>query len=492
MNKKIFSVSLFISFLCIFPLNSSENPPVTGFEIEISAPQLINRPLKLLNYFNERHYLIDSVMLSDEGTGVLKKDRKLQEGLYLILIDSTWRFTLLIGDEQVFHLAIDTVDLIMNMRVEGSMQTEAYFTYAQFITKQKRAVQQISKEEQVLVLPEKASKKEKEKMELKKKSLIHQKDSINQLVFSFQTDFFEKHKDDWVGKYFKGINPVDANKGPFPFPNNSQERYQQFLYIKNHYFDNVDLSDLRFWYTDFFPLMIEKYIKNYVEPPADSLANAASSLVAKVLNGGNTNCFRLMLSKLFNYAIQSDLMGMENVWAKLAEDYYLNGMVADFDSTQYDNLLSEYTKIKYNRIGMKAQNLHMMDSIGNPVELYQVAKRYTLIYFYEPTCSHCKKMTPEMYNEVYLKFRDKGLEVFCVNTMTDRREWMRMINEGKLTDWINVWDVGRTSHFWEYYNTSTTPSTYLINENKMIIAKKLDVAGWNRLLSNLLNSFLSN
>jgi hypothetical protein len=52
---------------------------------------------------------------------------------------------------------------------------------------------------------------------------------------------------------------------------------------------------------------------------------------------------------------------------------------------------------------------------------------------------------------------------------------MEFVNKHKLNDWINVWDPERESWFWDSYDTSATPALYLLDKNRKIIAKKIDM-----------------
>ncbi|MCG8410920.1 MAG: hypothetical protein MI739_06530, partial [Bacteroidales bacterium] len=40
-------------------------------------------------------------------------------------------------------------------------------------------------------------------------------------------------------------------------------------------------------------------------------------------------------------------------------------------------------------------------------------------------------------------------------------------------DWINVWDNYNMTNFRFFYNINSTPSIYLLDENKKIIAKRI-------------------
>ena len=42
-------------------------------------------------------------------------------------------------------------------------------------------------------------------------------------------------------------------------------------------------------------------------------------------------------------------------------------------------------------------------------------------------------------------------------------------------EWTNVWDPGYTSNFRRLYDVTSTPIIYILDKNKKIIAKRLDV-----------------
>ena len=70
---------------------------------------------------------------------------------------------------------------------------------------------------------------------------------------------------------------------------------------------------------------------------------------------------------------------------------------------------------------------------------------------------------------------DPRIKVVAVYMLEDKKEWIDFINEHDLSAMVNVWDPNRESYYWYYYNTSTTPTVYVMDENHKIFAKKIDV-----------------
>jgi thiol-disulfide isomerase/thioredoxin len=135
------------------------------------------------------------------------------------------------------------------------------------------------------------------------------------------------------------------------------------------------------------------------------------------------------------------------------------------------------------------------------------------LYFWDPECGHCKKVTPKLvklYNQK-LKYRD--IEVFAVGKGIgkDFESWKKYIRENNL-NFINVavtnsiyeiakatpeklvpvnaGDKGKPTtleslNFQTTYDLYSTPRIFVLDKDKKIIAKNLSVSQVEDLLDNL-------
>jgi thiol-disulfide isomerase/thioredoxin len=115
----------------------------------------------------------------------------------------------------------------------------------------------------------------------------------------------------------------------------------------------------------------------------------------------------------------------------------------------------------------------LTDSLGKQHSLYDVKAKYTVLYFWDPDCGHCQKATPAL-KEVYDKYRAKGLKVYAVCTEVEMDKWKKFIKEKNL-DWINVADPAIRNNFRQDFDITTTPQIFLLDEEKIIRAKKIEV-----------------
>jgi len=133
--------------------------------------------------------------------------------------------------------------------------------------------------------------------------------------------------------------------------------------------------------------------------------------------------------------------------------------------------LSEELVIESKTDSATLKNIHA----GIPVNLNQLRSKYTIVVFWECDCSHCMKEIPELYS-LYQRIKPKGVEVFSVHMLgglEGKRKWVKFINEHQLYDWINVWNPDDFSYK-KTFDIGKTPMTYILDQNKKIIAKKLD------------------
>jgi peroxiredoxin len=170
-------------------------------------------------------------------------------------------------------------------------------------------------------------------------------------------------------------------------------------------------------------------------------------------------------------------MGLDQVYVHLIDKYIATGEM-DFwlDKKTIQNLKDHANKLRRAPIGAIAPNLIMQNERLQPKSMYDLKNKYTILYFFKPSCGHCREETPKLvsfYNNNKNKF---DFEVFAVSTDTALTEMKDFIKEMK-TPWITV-NGPRSyikTHFMELYYAELTPTIYIIDRQKKIIARKLGV-----------------
>jgi peroxiredoxin len=426
-----------------------------AFRLEVNIPQTIEK-LYLGQYWSEQSYAIDSVIPAN-GKAIFTREKQPDPGEYFLYSKTGLLINLLLdkGQDNIC-ISVDPSDTKQS-KISGSEDTRLLWKY-QTLSQKAEALKKN--------LAQKQNKKEAD--ELKRLQ-----DNILQLI--------GKHSGTWFATYAKGSIPINL---PFPTPKNVDEFYANKHFGRAHYFDNMDLTDPRLWRSNYLTSTINVYMSTWIEQIPDSLATAASELVAKTK--GNDICFIEMLSYFINTTFQSKTMGHENVWAKLYEDY-IRWEETPWITTEQRSLLSQkYETIRTNRIGMTAQNLQLETIDGKPINTGEIEADYLVLYFYDHNCHHCQETIPKAH-DLYKTYKDKGVEMTAIDLNNNKEEMASFIEKHNLQDWINCMDADYKSKFWLYYNIPGIPSIYIIDKDKKIIAKDIDDEGVKKVLEFYIN-----
>jgi thiol-disulfide isomerase/thioredoxin len=275
------------------------------------------------------------------------------------------------------------------------------------------------------------------------------------------------------------------------------------MYTRYHYFDHFDVGDVRLLHTPIYDNKIKKYINRFAPQHPDSLIVACDMLMEK--SRADEEVFRYMLITLFNNYAESKMMGMDKVYFHIAEKYYIpeaSWSSEEFIKKLEDNFeKSKYTFINdpaqdFELIGLPLEHIHMseMDTaikndphVGFHFNLYSIPAEYTLLYFWEADCGHCKKSTPKLYEiaEKYKEQNVKTLAVHVINSVEGKVKWIDFINEYELYNWINCWSP-YNNDFRDLYNLQSFPQLFLLDKDKKIVAKMLTPEQADEILENLL------
>ena len=467
MNK----ITLYL-FLLISTSLYSFGQEIPGYEIKVNISGLQDSSIYLAYHLGDKQYIKDTINLNSLGSGTFSGKEKLPQGIYLIVLPGKKYFEILMSGDQYFSVSCSLKDYFKTLKFTGSDENTAFVNYQRRWSEMQTKAMEINKRLQnnrqfadsVRILSE-MQKNQEESM----KSYLHYVEKEN--------------KGNLLSVLVKAMLPVEIP--PITVPEgtrnpDSVKWIRSYLYNKDHFFDNTDMTDERLLRTPILQAKLNSFFTNVLIQSPDTINKEIDKLLGKLKN--NYKLFQFISVFLFNHFRASEIMGHDAVVVKLADDIYLSGK-ADWVTNEFkDDLRKEVDRIRPNLIGKKAQNLVMDSYKGIFVSLYDVEKEFTVLYFWEPNCAHCIEATPKL-KAWYDKAKNDGVEVFAVCTTADREKWEKYIEDNKLT-WINGWDPERKTNFGYYYNVASTPMVYILDRNKTIIAKKLSVEDIGSFIEN--------
>jgi thiol-disulfide isomerase/thioredoxin len=461
-------IIVLLSLVSSFSFSQLKN----GYEIDITIHGLQDSSIYLAYHFGDKQYIKDTLKLDKAGHVIAHGQEILPQGIYMIVLPGRKYFEILISKDQKFSLDCSYNDYFNTLRFTGSEENTAFIEYQKKWMGMQRKASAITKRVQnnkqnndSLKILTSIQKTQEENMKFYLKNLAGANDG-NLLAI-----------------LVKALLPVEVPDFQIPamVRNPDSVRWvKNYIYNKNHFFDNVDLTDERLLRTPILQARLNAFFTNVVIQSPDSLNNEIDKIFMKCKS--NAKVFQFVAVYLFNHFRESEIMGHDAVLVKLADDIYLSGK-ADWVSKDFkDDLRKQVDLIRPNLIGKKAENLVMDSYKGIFVSLYDIEKDFIILYFWEPDCGFCKEATPKL-KAYYEKAKNDNIEIFAVCTTTDKPKWKKYIEDNNLT-WINGWDPERSSRFDYYYNIQTTPIVYILDKNKIIIAKKLSVTDIGPFLEN--------
>jgi peroxiredoxin len=126
-------------------------------------------------------------------------------------------------------------------------------------------------------------------------------------------------------------------------------------------------------------------------------------------------------------------------------------------------------------IGKKAPELDLRDVRGRSTKLYDIDADFTVVLFWSYDCTHCGET-----NEKLAKLVDNSrgkLNVYAVCTDSDQDQWKQKLNRS----FENVMYSGNSKELYDIYSI---PTIYLLDKNKVIQAKRLDVETLQKVLES--------
>jgi thiol-disulfide isomerase/thioredoxin len=435
--------------------------------IDITIKGLKDTTCLLAYRFGSKIFVKDSITIDGKGRGHIESDKRYGGGVYLyVLPDKQTFMEFIISDDQEFTLKTDTADLVKNMLVSGSEENELFYNYRKYVDPLGMEIGNLSQEYQDL---EDQDSKEAKKI---KEQLTEKNDKIN----DYRKGIIEDNPESFLTKLFLAMKDPEIPEIPI-LSNGRPDSTFQYRYFKAHYFDHMDFGDSVLLRTPIFEEKLKFYFEKMILQIPDSVIKEVDIVLAKCTN---KETFRFVLQTLLIKYERSKLMGSENIFVHLALSYYTEDRAFWADSAQIARIQTRAKQLEPIMLGQKAPNLIMLDYYNNPRSLWQVDAEYTVLYFWAFDCGHCKKVTPKL-KTLYEKVHPLGVEVFAVTTKQEEKGWRDYIDAKELP-WINCHDIGGRNRIHKVYDIYSTPVTYLLDKNKEILAKRIDIATLRKIL----------
>ena len=451
MRHVLLTLVLFISANCFAQ---------TGYNIRFKVDGLKDTTAYLGYYYGESTFVKDTAKVNHAGEFAFDGKQILPQGVYFLVLNKTRIFEMVVGQDQTFSLETSTADYVKNMKVSGDIDNKLFFENMIFNMERHQEAEPYIKTIQDSTLSEDQKKTARENFS-----------KINERVLAYQENVINQHPGTLTARIFKANKPIKIPDPPKKADGTIDSTFQLRWY-REHFFDHFDLADdaLIRMPRPIYQEKINEYLDKLYAPQADTLKKALNRIVSKAKKNQETYKYAVWVSVL---KFQNpEIMGLDEVFVHLNDTYFASGEMDFWANDQMKKNLKDHAdRLRKSLIGQKGANLIMQDINLKPRELYDIKNKYTVLYIFDPDCGSCKKETPKLIDFYNKKKFD--VEVYAVSadtSMVKMRDYIKEMN----MKWITV-NGPRTyvGPYQDLYDANTTPTLYVLDNQKMIIGKKI-------------------
>lgn len=256
-----------------------------------------------------------------------------------------------------------------------------------------------------------------------------------------------------------------AEEFPYPtMPDSLRTVDARLEYLMDHYWDGYNFSDTTLVKSE----ATEQGFVNY----ADLLTRVDSALVvhsvkrfAELTRPGVPT--REAMQRLTEHYLGDPESPMRNdlLYAVFLEQA---SSVEGVDIAERTRSAYMVSMLRKNNPGDKATDFELTLRNGQSMRLSDITSEYTVLYFNDPDCENCHRVTEELKKEPLLS--DPRIRVVAVYPEDDRQKWQ--VAEPQFpTQWIDGWSTDGAVTAEDLYYLPALPVIYLLDKEKNIIIK---------------------
>jgi thioredoxin family protein/uncharacterized protein DUF5106 len=464
MSKILFSLAV-----CLLLIHEAQSQ--NGYNIHLHLKPYTSGKVYLGYYYGKIKALADSAQLNASGDGLFSGDNRLPGGVYFIVSPNrAILFELLIDSQQHFSVSADTTRLPGSVSFTGSADNLVFQTYTRYTAEKGRAItaDQAALASALKVGDSAAVRSNREKIR-----------QLNDDINKYREELGRKYPTSLLATLFQALREPEVPPASRQ-PGGKYDSAYAFRYFKDHYWDGLSFSDERLARTPVFEPRLDKYFRELVSPDPDSIEKEVDHML--LYSRVSKPMFQYLMVYFVQKYVTPQYMGQDAVFVHLF-DKYINAGETEFFTEKYRKYLNDRAySIMANLIGRPAANLEMVDTTGALRPLYGVIADYTIVCFWDPTCSHCKEVVPRLDSMYKAKWQKEGVKIYGVLVDGGQPAWIQFIKDHNLSGWTHVYETKEHEQatekagepgFRQLYDVYQTPTIYLLDKDKRIIAKKL-------------------
>lgn len=422
-----------------------------NYRLEIEVDHLEPSEVYLANFYGDRNSVIDTAYSDTTGRIAFIMPASYPSGMYRIFLTKEVFFDIIFNKEDIV-IETDYNDLYESLVVMESEENQLYYEFL-------RTKHEFRRKFELLAPLNDYYPRTDSFFQTARTQYIE----VQAGILVYMNDLLEKHPDRWVTRIIRQQKPL--------FFDPSMDEYARRDYLIEHFFDNYDFNDIELVRTNVYTSAAIEYMSMYSNPnyTQEQLENAFIKAVDKIMYETLDNSF------VYEFIVEYLVGGFERYHFEKVLDYIAENYTPEQceNEDRKSDLQTRLTKYAELSIGKKAPNIESTDQLGNAVDLSRIKSDYTLVIFWASWCPHCNTMLPDIHAIYQSSINPKTMQVLSYSIDTEKEAWTKALGTDNFT-WINASDLqGWDSQAAIDYNVYATPTMFLLDKQKNIVAKPI-------------------
>jgi peroxiredoxin len=178
--------------------------------------------------------------------------------------------------------------------------------------------------------------------------------------------------------------------------------------------------------------------------------------------------------RMYEYILEFALNGYSAMGRDRVTDYLLNypklaeGEISMEEGLRLDSITEPYQKVK---VGAKVPDFSGVAIDGKPYHLYDSKAQHIIVVFWSTDCEYCHDLLVKIRKNLDLK---SDFELVTFALAEDKDDVTQTIKKMRLPGYHFYDDLRWEGKAFLDFHVTTTPTVFVLDENKMIVCKPYD------------------
>ena len=421
------------------------------YNLKIQVQDIPQKEIYLANFYGDQNHILDTAVPDTTGLIYFTLKESYYPGMYRIFLDKNIYFDIIYNNENI-EIKTQYDFLYDSLKVISSKENMIYYDFLKANNEYRRKFDLLAP--LVDYYPQKDT-----FYNIAKNRFVN----IQEDFVRYVNEVIESNPDAWATKIFRLRQPL--------FFNPELDEAGRREYATEHFFDHIDFTDVELIRSNAYTSLAIEYMSIYSNPnfTQEQLEESFIQAVDKIMYEAMDN--NIIYEFIVDYLVDGfERFHFEKVLDYIAENYSPEQCKNEERKTDLQTRLIKYAELAK---GKKAPEIVIPDINGEQIKLSKINSEYTLILFWASWCQHCNEILPQIHNIYINSVSNKTLEVLSVSLDTEKEEWIAALQETNYT-WLNCSELkGWDSQVAIDYNIYATPTMFLLDKNKKIVAKPI-------------------